>query len=372
MNASKEKKKALLIFDPKKPFNDLPELPPKVDVETKAVLKRAISANRALAELKGQGGIIPNQSMLVNSLVLQEAKASSEIENIVTTNDALFRAMAASAGTVDPATKEVLRYREALWQGYNRVSKHARLNADLFVHLVQVIKEDKNGIRNRPGTVIGNPRTREIIYTPPEGERLIRRKLDDLERFIHADDGMDLLVKLALVHYQFEVIHPFFDGNGRAGRLINILFLIAHKLLDLPVLYISRHIIDDKPEYYRRLRRVTENGEWEAWVLYMLEAVDATARLTRRRILDIRALLDEALDLAKRKLPARVYSKELIELLFRQPYTKGQFIVDAGLAERQTAAEYLKELERVGLLKSRKIGKENLYLNVRLYELLAK
>lgn len=361
-----------MTFDPRQPYNGLPALPPKVDVETKAVLKKAIAANRALAELKGQGGIIPNQSMLVNSLVLQEAKASSEIENIITTNDALFRAMAAGTGTVDPATKEVLRYREALWQGFHRVSKHARLNADLFVHLVQVIKEDKNGIRNRPGTVIANPHVRQIIYTPPEGESLIRRKLDELERFIHADDGTDPLVKLALAHYQFEAIHPFFDGNGRAGRLINILFLVAHGLLDSPVLYISRHIIDDKPEYYRRLRRVTENGEWEAWVLYMLEAVDTTARLTRQRILDIRALLDDALALAKRELPARAYSKELIELLFRQPYTKGQFVVDAGIAERQTAAEYLKELERIGLLKSRKVGKENLYLNVRLYELLAK
>jgi len=361
-----------MTFDPQKPYNDLPALPPKVDVETKAVLKRAIAANRALAELKGQGGIIPNQSMLVNSLVLQEAKASSEIENIITTNDALFRAMAAGTGPIDPATKEVLRYREALWQGYNRVSKHARLNADLFVHLVQVIKEDKNGIRNRPGTVIANPRAREIIYTPPEGERLIRRKLDELERFIHADDSMDPLVKLALAHYQFEAIHPFFDGNGRAGRLINILFLVAHELLDSPVLYISRYIIDDKPEYYRRLRRVTENGEWEAWVLYILDAVDTTARMTRQRILDIRALLEDALALAKRELPARVYSKELIELIFRQPYTKGQFVVDAGLAERKTAADYLQELEAIGILKSHKVGKENLYLNVRLCELLAK
>lgn len=361
-----------MTFDPKKPFNDLPALPPPVEVETKAVLKRAIAANRALAELKGQGRIIPNQSMLINSLVLQEAKASSEIENIVTTNDALFRAMAASSGTVDPATKEVLRYREALWHGYKRVKNKARLDTDLFIQVVQAIKEDKNGIRNKPGTVIGNPRTREIIYTPPEGERTIRKKLDELEQFIHTADEIDPLVKLALSHYQFEAIHPFFDGNGRTGRLINILFLIAHHLLDLPVLYMSKYIIDDKPEYYKRLRRVTENGEWESWVLYMLDAIEFTARLTRQKIHDIRTLLDDTLAVAKRKLPARVYSKELIELLFRQPYTKGQFIVEAGLAERQTAAEYLKELERIGVLKGHKVGKENLYLNVKLYELLAK
>jgi Fic family protein len=361
-----------MAYDPRIPFNDLPALPPKADVETKAILKRAIAASRALAELKGQGGAIPNQSMLVNSLVLQEAKASSEIENIVTTNDALFRAMAAGSGVVDPATKEVLRYRESLWQGYNAVKKHARLNADLFIRLVQAIKEDRSGIRDRPGTVIANPRTREIIYTPPEGERVIRRKLDELDQFIHARDEMDPLVKLALSHYQFEAIHPFFDGNGRAGRLINILFLVARDLLDLPVLYMSKYIIDRKPDYYRLLRRVTEYAEWEAWVLYMLEAVENTARLTRQRILDIRALLDDTLAAAKRDLPSRVYSKELIELIFRQPYTKGQFVVDAGLAERKTAADYLQALEAAGILKSQKVGKENLYLNVGLYELLAK
>jgi Fic family protein len=183
---------------------------------------------------------------------------------------------------------------------------------------------------------------------------------------------MDPLIKIALAHYQFEAIHPFFDGNGRTGRIINILFLIVHDLLDLPVLYISQHIIDDKAEYYRRLRRVTEHGEWEAWVLYMLEAVEVTSRLTLQKILAIRALLDETLQRAKQELSARVYSKELIELIFRQPYTKGQFVVDAGLAERQTAAEYLKELEGIGVLEPRKVGRENLYLNVKLYELLSK
>ena len=183
---------------------------------------------------------------------------------------------------------------------------------------------------------------------------------------------MDPLIKLALSHYQFEAIHPFFDGNGRTGRLINILFLISHGLLDLPVLYMSKYIIDSKPEYYKRILRVTESGDWETWVLYMLDAVESTAVLTRQRILDIRKLLDETLDLAKKKLPGRAYSKELVELIFRQPYTKGQFLVDAGIAERQTAAEYLKELEQIGVLKARKVGKENLYLNVRLYKLLAK
>jgi Fic family protein len=361
-----------MAFDPQAPYNDLPPLPPKADIETREVLKRALPASRALAELKGLGGIIPNQAVLVNSLVLQEAKASSEIENIVTTNDAMYRAMAASGGPVDPATKEVLRYREALWEGYNRVGKKARLDAALFIHLVQVIKQDNLGIRNRSGTAIGNQRTREVVYTPPDGEKVIRAKLDELVQFIHAEDGLDPLVRLALVHYQFEAIHPFFDGNGRTGRLINILFLVSKGLLDLPVLYLSKHIIDRKPDYYRRLRAVTESAEWETWILYMLDAVESTARLTRQRILDIRALLDETLDLARRKLPGRVYSKDLIELVFHQPYTKGQFVVDAKLAERKTAADYLKALEDLGVLRLEKVGKENLYLNVKLYELLSK
>lgn len=361
-----------MTFHPDHPYNALPPLPPKAEIETKAVLKKAISAARAVAELKGVGGVIPNQAMLINTLALQEARASSEIENIITTNDALFRAMASSAGAADPATKEVLRYREALWEGFNRIKKNARLNAGLFVDLVQRIKQDSRGIRDRPGTVIGNARTREVIYTPPEGKAIIYRKLDELERFIHDDESLDPLLKLALVHYQFEAIHPFFDGNGRTGRLVNILFLVQKGLLDQPVLYMSKYIIDHKPEYYKRLRQVTEKGEWEAWVLYILEAVENTSVFTRQRILEIRRLLDETLALAKSKLPTRVYSKDLIELIFRQPYTKGQFVVDAGLAERKTAADYLKALEDIGVLRLEKVGKENLYLNVNLYELLSK
>jgi len=360
------------MYDPQLPYNDLPPLPPKAEVETRGVLKQAIAAARALAELKGHGRVIPNQAMLVNSLVLQEAKASSEIENILTTNDALFRAMAAKSAVVDPATKEVLRYREALWAGFKRVRKGARLNAALFEDMVKAITDDPRGIGDEPGTVIGNRRTREIIYSPPEGEKLIRKMLADLEGLLYKRDGMDPLVKLALAHYQFEAIHPFFDGNGRTGRIVNILYLIAQDLLDLPVLYLSKRIIDEKPEYYHRLRAVTENGDWEAWIRFMLETVEVTSRLTVRKILAIRALLDETLKTAKAKLPSRVYSKELIELIFRQPYTKGQFVVDAGIAERKTAAECLQELEQIGILKSRKVGKENLYLNVRLYELLSR
>jgi Fic family protein len=357
--------------DPERPFNDLPLLPPPFDVETKAVLKKTIAAGRALAELKGVGETIPNQALLIDSLVLQEAKASSEIENIITTNDALFRAFAAKTSSVDPATKEVLRYREALWEGFNLLKGRELLTTNLFVKVVQTIKQNSAGIRKTPGTKVANATTGETIYTPPETEAVLRDKLKNLEDYIHDANHVDPLIKLALIHYQFEAIHPFSDGNGRTGRIVNILYLVFKGLLDLPVLYLSKHIIEHKADYYRLLRGVTYSGEWEPWILYMLDAVERTALFTRQRIVQIRDLMDETLKAAKEKLPSRVYSKELIELLFRQPYTKGEALVQAAIAERKTAAAYLKELEKVGIVQGQKIGKENLYLNVRLYDLLS-
>ena len=208
-----------MTFLPDKPFNDLPTLPPKAEVETKAILKKAISAGRALAELKGVGETIPNQAILVNSIILQEAKASSEIENIITTHDALFRAFSANTGQIDPATKEVLRYREALWEGYTSLKDRPLLTTNLFISIVQTIRANRAGIRNTPGTKVANAATGEVVFTPPEGENIIRNKLNDLEEYIHADDEVDPLIKLALIHYQFEAIHPFTDGNGRTGRV---------------------------------------------------------------------------------------------------------------------------------------------------------
>jgi Fic family protein len=212
----------------------------------------------------------------------------------------------------------------------------------------------------------------EVIFTPPEGENVIRDKLRNLEEYIHAESAIDPLVKLAIIHYQFEAIHPFTDGNGRTGRFLNILYLVLNGLLDLPVLSLSKYIIDRKSDYYQLLRSVTEKAEWEPWILYMLDAVEQTAFHTKDKILAIRELVAETLSFAKEKLPSRVYSKELIEILFRQPYTKVQFLVDAGLAERKTAANYLKELQKASIVVVRKIGKENLYLNVKLFELLSR
>lgn len=359
-----------MTFDPMTPYNDLPLLPPRVQVETEAVLKRAIGAARALAELKGLGQTIPNQAMLVDSLVLQEAKDSSAIENIFTTNDVLFRSYAARTSHVDPATKEVLRYREALWNGFESLKVRPVLSTNLLITIVQTIMGDDAGIRNIPGTAIVNGATGETIYTPPEGEGVLRDKLANLEQFMHADDGMEPLVKLALIHYQFEAIHPFADGNGRTGRILGILFLTYTGLLELPVLYLSRYIIEHKHDYYVLLRGVTERGEWEPWILYILDAVEQMSIVTRDRILAIRALMQQTMERVNKELP-KIYSKELVELLFRQPYTKGQFIVDAGIAKRQTAAEYLKALEAIGVLKGQRVSKETLYLNVGLYELLS-
>lgn len=352
------------------PYNILPLLPPEKNPETPDVLKAAIAANRSLAELKGKAESLPNPSILINSIVMQEAKASSEIENVVTTNDKLFMALSANDQQADPQTKEVLRYRQALWEGVSELEKGS-FGPDLYIKLMQIIKGTELGIRDDSGTVIANPNTRKIIYWPPEGKELIRKLLENLESYIHADDKTDPLIKMAVMHYQFEAIHPFEDGNGRAGRILNILYLIHQGLLHQPVLYLSDYIISHKSDYYRLLREVTEQDAWEPWIVFMLKAVKSTADRTMKRIDEIRKLLDETLELAKEKLPDRVYSKELIELLFEQPYCKVKFLVDRGLAKRQTAADYLKELESAGILKSKQAGREVLYLNIRLYDLLS-
>ncbi len=362
-----------MSFYPEVPYNDLPLLPPDTVLESAAVLKAAIAANRTLAELKGKAEVIPNQSILINSIILQEARASSEIENVITTNDRLFEAFASSDHNYDPQTKEVLRYREALWKGFNALKEGRSLTTELFVELVKIIKKTESGIRTSSGTVIANPVTKKIIYTPPEGEPIIRELMSNLENYIYSENpDTDALIRMAVIHYQFEAIHPFDDGNGRTGRIINILFLVQQSLLNVPILYLSHFIIRNKSEYYKKLREVTEQGAWEPWILFMLKAVEETSRETMKKATGIRTLLDETVNLAKEKLPPHVYSKELIELLFQQPYCKIRFLVDAGLAKRQTAAEYLRELENIGILKSRQVGRENLYLNVRLYELLAR
>jgi cell filamentation protein, protein adenylyltransferase len=357
------------MFNKEKPYNDLPPLPPKAELETKAILKNAIDANRALSELKGIANTIPNQSILISTLPVQEARSSSEIENVITTNDKLYEAIASSANNYDSQTKEVLRYREALWEGYNQLNKRGILTTNLLIRIYQIIKETDAGIRVTPGTKISNSKG-EIVYTPPEGENIIREKLANLEKFIHDEDDLDDLIKLALIHYQFEAIHPFTDGNGRTGRIINVLYLILKKRLDLPILYLSKFIIENKNRYYELLRGVTEKNNWEEWIVYILNAINETARYTGKKILQVKDLFDKTVEEAKEKLPSRVYSKELIEVIYSQPYCKTEFVVNAGIAKRQTAADYLKELENAGFLISKKVGKEVLYLNNKLINLI--
>ncbi len=350
------------------PYNDLPLLPPAAELETTAVLKKAIAANRRLAELKGLVNSIPNQGILVNGIVLQEARLSSEIENIITTNDELYKADADAKLVTNPHAKEVLLYRQALWHGFKSLKKKP-LATNLFIEIAEIIKGKNIGIRRVPGTKIANSKG-EVIYTPPEGESVIRNKLSNLEQFIHADDTVDPLIKLAALHYQFEAIHPFVDGNGRTGRIINILFLVEKGLLDTPILFLSHYILRTKSSYYAGLRNVTEQGTWVDWVLYMLEAIETTAAETQQRVHNILAAMEKTRKLVQDKAP-KIYSKDLIEIIFQHPYCKIRFIEEAGLAKRQTGAIYLQTLEELGLLQSVKIGLEKYYINKKLIKILS-
>jgi Fic family protein len=355
-------------MNPDQPYNELPTLPPLIALETSSTLKKAIIANRRLAELKGLVNSIPNQSILVDGIVLQEAKLSSEIENIVTTNDELYMAAADEKLATNPHAKEVLRYRQALWHGVKSLKKKP-LATNLFIEIAEVIKGKNIGIRRVPGTKIASSKG-ETIYTPPEGESIIRDKLGNLESFIHADDGIDPLIKLAAIHYQFEAIHSFVDGNGRTGRIINILFLVEKGLLDSPILFLSHYILRSKSEYYAGLRGVTEKNEWDTWVLYMLNAIEMTALDTIKKANNILSAIEKTQNLVHAKAK-KIYSKDLVEVIFQHPYCKIKFLESAGIAKRQTAATYLQALEEIGILKCVKVGRELYYINQNLVKILS-
>jgi Fic family protein len=357
-----------MVFDRTLPFNDLPTLPPAVQLETNLVLKRCIGARSALAELKGVGDTIPNQALLIRSIGLQEARSSSEIENIVTTTDDLYQALADSLDKTSPATKEVLQYQEALQVGFRELEQKPFLTTSLFCNLASHIKQSDMNVRSMPGTRIeagqGN-----IIYTPPEGEAVIRDKLKNLEDYINTKTEVDPLVKLAVMHYQFEAIHPFTDGNGRTGRILNVLYLVQQKLLELPVIYLSKYFIENKNAYYAELRAVTEHGDWEEWVLYILTAIEHTANETRSKIIEIRKLMESTQQQVKEKLPT-VYSKDLVELLFEYPYCKRQFLEDKKICSRNTASQYLRSLEAIGVLASIRAGRDLYFVNRKLINVL--
>jgi len=355
---------------PDEPYNDLPLLPPRQELETKAVLKVALAAHVALANLRSAAKQIPNDGILVRAIALQEARTSSEIEMIVTTNDALYRALSHDEDSVDPQTKEVLQYDAALWLGYYHLRKVGRIDPDLLVRLAQTIAKRPIGIREGFGTRIGDARTGRVIYTPPVGKDRILGLLANLCDYWQHDSEVDVLVRMCVGHYQFEAIHPFPDTNGRVGRVSNILFLNQVGLLDSPILYLSRPIIEDKATYYQGLRRVTEQGVWEPWLLYMLGNLESTAVETRRRIEAIDRSIAEATSLAASGM-RKGFSPELIRLIFTQPYTLISFLEREGIAKRQTASEYLQELERLGLVRADKRGREVYYINDRLLEILS-
>lgn len=356
-------------FKKDEPFNELPALPPEITIETNAILKKVIDASRALSELNGAITNLPNPALFIDTVNLQEAQASSAIENIVTTQDELFKATITDKIIDSSVIKEVIHYKEALWRAINSLEKKPVLTTNLFIEIVQIIRKNQSGIRNLPGTQLKNPSTGKVVYTPPEGETLIRQKLKELEDFIHAEDSLDPLIKMALIHYQFEAIHPFFDGNGRTGRILMVLYLKFSSLLELPALYLSRYIIENKSDYYKNLRGVTENCNWESWILYMLDMVEKSAKSDRNRISQIANLMDSMGNEIRNTFP-KVYSKDLIETLFRLPYTKRRLLTDAGMGNLKTVGNYLNKLEKAGFLKSEQVGKEKLYLNFRLMEIL--
>ena len=356
-------------WQPNQPFNHLPHLPPPIELESKAVLKQCILARAALAELRQAGELIPNQSVLINIIPLLEAKDSSEIENIVTTTDKLFQyAHSGAESQADSATKEALRYRHALYRGYLSL-KDKPLCTATAVQICQTIKGVDLDIRVSSGTALTNSATHEVIYTPPAGESLLRDLLANWERFLHNQTDLDPLVRMAVGHYQFEAIHPFIDGNGRTGRILNILFLIQDDLLTLPILYLSRYIIAHKNEYYRLLLNVTTQADWESWIVFMLKAVEATARWTTDKIAAIRHLYDQTVQHVRQHAPA-VYSRELIDVIFEQPYCRIMNVVDKGIAKRQTASTHLKRLVEINVLTEVVVGKDKLFIHPKLMQLL--
>ncbi|PCJ38682.1 MAG: addiction module protein [Moraxellaceae bacterium] len=357
-----------MTWQPKIPFNAIPLLPPPQEViETVEILKACIPARAALAELKQAGELLPNQGLLINLLPLLEAKCSSEIENIVTTSDKLFQ-YSQEDSLADPATKEALRYRTALYEGFIHL-QHKPLCTNTAIEICSTLKATEMDIRKVPGTTLSNQTTGEVIYTPPDGEDKIRNLLGNWEQFIHAEDGIDPLIKMAVSHYQFEAIHPFSDGNGRTGRIFNILYLIEQQLLSLPILYLSHYIVKNKADYYRLLTRVTSAEDWKSWIVFMLKAVEQTSIWTTCKIAAVRSLTEHTCEYIRVCLP-KVYTHELAQVIFEQPYCRIANLVERNIAKRQTASVYLKQLCDIGVLKEIQMGKEKLFVHPKLVQLM--
>lgn len=345
-------------------------MPERAKIETIRILRQESKSAAALAELKGIAKTIPNQSMLINAVVLQEAKDSSEIENIITTQDELYKALSVNNAKIDPRTKEVINYRQALFLGYDILKKQGFIKVNDILLIQEQLETNSAGIRAVPGTVLKNEKTGEVVYTPPQSKDEI---LDLMNNFIHYynvnENDISPLILMAVLHAQFESIHPFYDGNGRTGRILNLLYLIMNHLLNVPILYHSSYIIENKSEYYKALNKVNRTGNWEDFIIFMLKAIEETAKYTIKKITSIRDLLDTQINKVQNLAP-KIYKKELVELIFEQPYCKIELVVKGLNVERKAASRYLKELEKIGLLISLKIGRENLYINKALMNIL--
>ena len=341
-----------------------------VNLKTNKILEQLTLSSRALAELKGYANTIPNIHILINAVTINEAKDSSAIENIVTTHDDIYKVLTESGYKTESA-KEVVDYRNAIWLGYEQIKKDGYINTNTIVKIQGTIEHNNAGIRKLPGTELKNSLTGETIYTLPQNEQEIKKYLKNLEDFINNnEDNIDPLIKVCLIHYQFESIHPFYDGNGRTGRILNILYLVLNNLIDSPILYLSKYINKTKQEYYKLFNEVRNNNNFEDWILYILKGIEITSKETITLIEKIQNEMKTYKEEFRNKLP-KIYSKELLESLFYEVYTKIAYIEKACNVTRITATSYLNQLEEIGLLESEKVGRERLYKNTRLIKLLS-
>jgi len=361
--------KLRMVFDPKQPFDDLPLVPPdNAQFEKVEVLKQEALSRAAVAELKGIAHIIPNQDILINAILLQEAKDSAEIENIVTTQDEIYKAITLKVQSkIEPAAKEVVRYREALWHGAQAINRKGVLSISDIVKIQSIIVGNDAGIRKTPGTALVNESNNETIYTPPYSEQRIKALLRNFTEYLNDEESS--LTKSAILHYQFEAIHPFCDGNGRTGRIVNVLYLVLKQHLDIPILYLSSYLIERKSEYYRLLLEVSSDSQWDKWILYLLKGLEVTAKGTIEKLHAIKELMDKTIELVRQRAP-KIYSKELVETLFVHPYCKNEFVEQATGVERKAASRYLHKLSEIGVLSANRIGRENVFINKKLMRLL--
>lgn len=352
---------------------NLQQLPLSKDLETKNVLKKVNNANKALAELKGIVAGIPNASILINTLALQEAKDSSAIENIITTHDDLYKAELNLESIKSLEAKEVQNYITALKKGFDLISSYQILTVKHIKEIQAILEKNNAGFRSTPGTTLKSSATGEVVYTPPQEPQMIDKLMANLESFINDDELSDLdpLIKMAVIHHQFESIHPFYDGNGRTGRIINVLYLVIKNLLDLPILYLSRYVIANKAEYYRLLQEVRDTNNWESWILYIVTGVEQIANETIATIKKIQDLMLRYKHAIRDYYKYKFYSQDLLNNLFKHPYTKIEFLMKDLNISRVTAASYLNTLAKDGILKKAKLGSANYYINESLYRILA-